>query len=138
MGDYDKFKIKIYNNWDLYLHEQQYPYIGRYYAWAQRDDAAKVTDMTARERDELFDVVIPAWNNAVAKLFKHDWPNVACLGNTAPHLHWHLIPRYNSPRIINGIEFTDPNPTGNYAPYPKKTLPLELILEIKKDMKLNL
>lgn len=135
MTNYDQFKIKTYNLWDLHLHEAQYPYIGRCYAWARREKAANVTDMTIAEREELFDFVIPAWDDAVKRLFKHDWPNLASLGNTSPHLHWHLIPRYHTPRNFQGIEFIDTNPTGNYAPYEKRTIKLETLLKIRDDIK---
>lgn len=138
MLDYSHLKIKTYNLWDLFLHEQQYPYIGRCYAWAKRYDAKQIINMNKSERDELFDAVIPAWDKAVAKLFTHDWPNIACLGNTAPHLHFHLIPRYHSARNIDGFEFVDPNPSGNYSPYIKKALPLEFLLKIKEDIKANI
>ncbi len=136
--DYSHLKIKSYDLWDLFLHEKQFPYIGRCYAWAIRDGAVKVTDMNAPERGELFSKIIPAWNNAVAELFKHDWPNVAILGNEAPHLHAHLIPRYRSPRNFYGIEFIDPNPKGNYSPYPKKKIDLEILLQIKEEMQAQL
>ena len=136
--DYEQCKIKKYDHWQLYLHQHQYPYIGRCYAWALRDDAQKIVDMSKGEWEELFGVIIPAWDTAVKELFQHDWPNVACLGNTSPHLHWHLIPRYHSPREFHDMPFIDPNPTGNYAPYPKKELPLELILTIKEEIKKRL
>src|SRR3989338_6001240 len=128
---FEQFKIKTYDLWDLFLHEQQFPYLGRCYAWARREDAQKVTDMSPRETSELFEKVIPAWNTAIEKLFQHDWPNVSCLGNTSPHLHWHLIRRYHSPRVFRNISFVDPNPTGNYAPYPKQELDVEILQEIK-------
>jgi len=132
--DFDKLKLKVYDNWDLFLHVNQYPYIGRAYAWAKRDNATVISDMNNLERDELFDKIIPEWEKAVKKLFKHDTTNIACLGNTARHLHWHFIPRYNSPRTFRGVEFNDPNPNGNYAPYPKKDLDLSLIFDIKENI----
>ena len=95
--DYEKLKVKEYNLWDLFLHEQQHPYIGRCYVWARRGEAKKVTDMTLAEGAELFQTIIPSWDNAIKNLFNHDWPNVAIFGNEAPlHLHAHLIPRYNT------------------------------------------
>lgn len=132
--DYEQLKIKEYDFWDLYLHIYQFPYIGRCYAWAKRDNAQKATDMNSFERDELFETITPAWGAAVYKLFKHDWPNIAIFSNTAKHLHAHLIPRYNSPREFYGIEFTDPNPKGNYAPYPKKEIPNDILIKIKEDI----
>lgn len=87
--------------------------------------------MNKNERDELFEVVIPKWDEAISKLFNHDWHNIASLGNKSPHLHWHLIPRYNNPKEFYGIKFIDPDPRGNYAPYPKKEISEEILQEIK-------
>ncbi|MEI6058913.1 MAG: hypothetical protein WCP89_04035, partial [archaeon] len=112
----------------------QFPYLGRSYAWAKRENATDVSEMSSSERDELFDRVLPEWERAVKGMFKHDLTNVACLCNTARHLHWHFIPRYISLRTRGGIEFMDQNPDGNYAPYPKRDLPLELIFEIRDEM----
>jgi diadenosine tetraphosphate (Ap4A) HIT family hydrolase len=132
MSDYEQLKIKIYSNWDLFLHENQYPYIGRCYAWAKRDNANLVTEMTVEERDEIFDYIIPAWHNSISEIFGKNRPNIAILGNEAPHLHAHLIPRYQFKMpYCYGMKFEDPNPKGNYSPYEKKKLPLEILLEIK-------
>ena len=136
--EYDDYRIRSYYFWDLFLHKEQYPYIGRAYAWALRDDAQLTTDMEAHERKELFEKVLPDWNAAVKKTFQHDWTNVASLGNTTAHLHWHFIPRYRSLKDAYGMCFEDPNPNGNYAPYPKKDIPLETLMQIKKDIIGNL
>lgn len=133
--DYEQFKIKRFDNWDLYLHVQQFPYLGRAYAWARRDGVNEVSQMNSDERDELFDVVIPSWENSM-KLFHDKFrTNLAIFGNTSPHLHAHLIPRFETPRQYRGIDFIDSNPTGNYAPYPKKELPLEMLLSIKEQIR---
>ena len=136
--DYSQFSIKVYQHWELFLHEHQSPYIGRCYAWARREDAERTSDMTWEERDELFAHVIPEFEWAVLKLFQHDWLNVASFGNTTPHLHWHLIPRYREVKEVYGIQFIDPNPKGNYAPYPKRELPLQVLLDIKDKIKSKL
>lgn len=40
-----------------------------------------------------------AAERAVYRAFKPDHMNVATLGSLVPHLHWHIIPRYeNDPR----------------------------------------
>lgn len=133
--DYSQFKIKEYDFWDLFLHVNQFPYIGRCYAWARREDADKITNIKSGELVELFGDVIPSWNQAVQQLFQHDRPNLAILGNEAPHLHAHLIPRYNTPRTFYNITFIDPNPTGNYAPYPKQKIELDILLQIRDAVK---
>ncbi len=135
MPDYDQFKIKEYDFWDLFLHQNQYPYLGRCYAWAKREDADQITVIKSGELVELFGDIIPAWNRAVCQSFQHDWPNLVILGNETPHLHAHLIPRYNTPREFQGITFIDPNPTGNYAPYPKQKLELDILLHIRDSIK---
>ncbi|MEK6899971.1 MAG: hypothetical protein AABX05_02495 [Nanoarchaeota archaeon] len=136
--DYDQFKIKEYENWDLFLHINQFPYLGRCYAWAKRQEAASLSDMNAGEVIELFGKIIPDWDKAIMELFQHDKPNLAIYGNEAAHLHAHLIPRYNTPRIYHGITFTDLNPKGNYAPYPKQKIELETLLKIKEEIKKKL
>lgn len=138
MGEFDQFKIRSYTHWDLFLDKKQYPYLGRCYAWAKRGQADLVTDMSVQELHELFLNIIPCWDDAVKTLFKRDRPNIAILGNEEPHLHAHLIPRYNTPRTYDGIEFVDPNPTGNYAPYPKKDIRLDILLAIKEEIRAKL
>jgi|SRR3989338_8083188 len=130
--DYEQLRIKTYSLWDLFLHEHQFPYIGRCYASAKREDARSVRDMRKDERDELFDIVVPEWDTAIKVLFAHTKANFASLGNTGNHLHWHLIPRYRESKLLFGIEFIDPDPLGNYSSYPKRNIPLETLLHIKE------
>jgi hypothetical protein len=132
--DYEQFKIKTYNFWDLYLHRNQFPYIGRCYASARRSNADLVVDMNIEESKELFSIVIPSWYDAVCSLFGKSRPNIAILGNEWPHLHAHFIPRFLDTKHFYGIDFTDPNPKGNYSPYPKKEISLEVLLKIRKDI----
>ncbi|PIN91240.1 hypothetical protein COU57_01410 [Candidatus Pacearchaeota archaeon CG10_big_fil_rev_8_21_14_0_10_32_14] len=88
-----------------------------------------------RERDELFDDVIVQWELAINSLYKNKKVNVAFLANTSEHLHAHLIPRFGQDEFEKyEIVFKDPNPTGNYAPYPKKEIPLDILLTIKSDI----
>ena len=136
--DYDQFRIKRFDCWDLYLHVNQYPYVGRCYAWAIRPEADKISDMNVVERDELFSLIIPSWEKAVQQLYSPDRTNLAILGNETPHLHAHIIPRYSTPRNYYEIEFVDPNPKGNYVPYEKKKIDLNLLLLIKEGIKLKI
>lgn len=135
---FEDFKIRTFDLWDLYLHENQYPYLGRVYAWSRRLEAVGIRDMRSEERNELFDKVLPAWQKAMKIFTNPDGDNVLCLGNTERHLHWHFIPRYNEPRQFGGIEFVDPNPNGNYAPYSKKPLSKETLMSIKREIANNM
>ena len=132
--DYEQFKIKEYELWDLFLYKNQYPYIGRCYASAKNQDADLITSMTPSECCELLYTIIPEWHRSVIELYKCDRPNIAISGNTWNHLHCHLIPRYNSKRSFEGIDFIDPNPKGNYSPYPKKEISLDILHKIKQDI----
>ena len=74
---YEKFLIKRYRHWGLYLHAAQFPYVGRCYASANRQNADVVTDMSADEREELFELVVPEWKNGVHRAFPMDRENLA-------------------------------------------------------------
>jgi len=132
---FEPYRIKTYDNWDLFLYTHQHPLIGRCYAWAKRPEADEITDMTDAERQELFSKVLPEWNSAIKELFNHDRPNAACLGNNSPHLHWHMIPRYNTPREFYGIKFEDTAPNRNYVHVKKSRLRNDLDLQIVKDIR---
>lgn len=54
-----------------------------------------VLDLTEREREDFFDVVIKI-AKAVKKAMKPDKLNYALFGNWVPHLHWHIYPRYKA------------------------------------------
>lgn len=135
--DYRQLKIKEFEFWNLQLHTNQFPYIGRSYAWCKRD-AKTVIDMNEQENAELFSKIIPQWWNAVRNLYHPELPNVSCYGNEAKHLHWHMIPRFTGKKIFYGVEFEDINKGKNYAPYPKKEISLEILTKIKNDIALNL
>jgi len=135
--DYEIFKIKSYELWDLYLHKEQFPYIGRCYASA-KSGAKNVVEMNTDEARELFGVIVPSWFKALRALYQPDWPNVAILGNDWQHLHAHLIPRYWNPKLVHGVNFTDPQPTKNYAPYPKMDLSTEVLMKIRDNIGENL
>ncbi len=54
--DFSKYQIRQYDLWDLFLHKNQFPYIGHCYAWARREDAEKITDISREELTELFKI----------------------------------------------------------------------------------
>jgi diadenosine tetraphosphate (Ap4A) HIT family hydrolase len=57
----------------------------------------EMTDLTAEERSRLMNVV---WKTeqAVRDIMRPDKINLASLGNVVPHLHWHVIPRFENDR----------------------------------------
>lgn len=136
--DYEHFKVKVYNSWDLFLHKHQFPYIGRCYAYAKRQDAKTIRNMSKVERDELYDTILPEWETAVNVLFSPFRTNTTSLGNTHNHLAMHLIPRYKKPVELFGISFVDPDYLRNFSPYPKMNIPLETLMYIKDAIKSKL
>jgi len=55
----------------------------------------EMTDLPADERQELMAVVF-AVESVVRRLFSPDKINLASLGNMTPHVHWHIIPRWQT------------------------------------------
>ena len=52
-----------------------------------------MTELSFVERELLMTIVF-AVEGAVREVMKPDKVNLASLGNQAPHLHWHVIPRF--------------------------------------------
>ncbi len=62
----------------------------------------EMTDLAPADRASLMHVVF-AIEQAIREVLRPDKINLASLGNKTPHLHWHVIPRFNHDR-------TFPNP----------------------------
>jgi diadenosine tetraphosphate (Ap4A) HIT family hydrolase len=54
---------------------------------------AEMTDLSTAERTQLMNIVW-AVESAVRTALNPHKINLACLGNMVPHLHWHIIPRW--------------------------------------------
>ena len=52
-----------------------------------------MTDLSFVERELLMTIVF-AVEGSVREVLNPDKVNLASLGNQAPHLHWHVIPRF--------------------------------------------
>ncbi|MDD5389447.1 MAG: HIT family protein [Gallionellaceae bacterium] len=59
----------------------------------------EMTDLPPLERQRLMDVVF-AVEAAVREVAKPDKINLASLGNLVPHVHWHVIPRWEADRCF--------------------------------------
>lgn len=57
----------------------------------------EMTDLDAASRVELMRVVLGV-ESVVRNLFRPHKINLASFGNRAPHLHWHVIPRWEDDR----------------------------------------
>jgi len=57
----------------------------------------EMTDLPHQDRMQLMRIVF-AVESAVRRLYQPDKINLASLGNMTPHVHWHLIPRWQDDR----------------------------------------
>jgi len=57
----------------------------------------EMTDLPLAERARLMKVVFSV-ELAVREIFNPDKINLASLGNKTPHLHWHVVPRFEVDR----------------------------------------
>jgi diadenosine tetraphosphate (Ap4A) HIT family hydrolase len=60
-----------------------------------KEHARELHELPPAVRTALFQEVMVA-AQAMAKAFRPWKMNYACYGNTDPHVHWHLFPRYES------------------------------------------
>lgn len=114
--DYEQLKIKSYQHWDVYLHENQC-YLGRVFVLLKSDEG--VEDFLAIEgevREEFFQIGEEV-KAALKALFQPDKMNYAALSNTSPKIHVHMVPRYGQQREFFGVVFQDARWGKNYAPY---------------------
>jgi diadenosine tetraphosphate (Ap4A) HIT family hydrolase len=56
---------------------------------------SEMTDLCAAERQQIM-AVVWAVEQALRTVFAPHKINVASLGNITPHLHWHVIPRWQT------------------------------------------
>jgi diadenosine tetraphosphate (Ap4A) HIT family hydrolase len=129
-GEYEKFRIKNYEHFAVFLHPNQY-YLGRTYLHIHRDNILDMHDMLPAEEKECFRLGREV-KHAVKAAFSPPKFDYASFGNEYKHLHCHIIPRYNFPRTFDGITFVDEQWGGNYAFYNRNfKVPLETLLKIK-------
>jgi len=61
----------------------------------------EMTDLSRGEREHLMSLVF-AVEEAVRHVMQPDKINIAALGNMVPHIHWHIIPRYQDDAFFPG------------------------------------
>ncbi|MCU1426745.1 MAG: diadenosine tetraphosphate hydrolase [Actinomycetia bacterium] len=81
------------------LHEVQY--FRGYTVFAAKTCVAELHELERGERD-LYLAEMSEVAHALSRAFRPRKLNYELLGNSVPHLHWHLVPRYD----------TDPHPRG--------------------------
>jgi len=120
-GKYKKSYLKEYKHWILSVSSHQHT-LGCYIIIAKRN-IEKVSEANGKELEELVKVMSDIEKALLtAKEFKPDRFNYLQLGNGWHHLHFHGIPRYETPRFFDGKEWIDKEwgkpPIWNYEKIP--------------------
>lgn len=108
--------IKEFNNWYASLNPNQY-YLGRHSIVLNRN-LEDFTEINKEEQDELFDIMRVS-KKVLTDLFDVNMFNYYIAGNIVPHLHMHIIPRYNHEVEFEGFTFKDKLWGKNHSFYPR-------------------
>ncbi|OYY95028.1 MAG: HIT family protein [Hydrogenophilales bacterium 28-61-23] len=79
----------------------------------------EMTDLPPEQRQRLMAVVF-AVETALREIAKPDKINLASLGNVVPHMHWHVIPRWE-----NDVNFPDAIWAASRRANPTRALPAD-------------
>jgi len=129
--EFVRYLIKRYRYWELFLHHQQYPYVGRCYAWwkdRHQGEGERLPPwrLPSRAFDELNYTIAQHVALAHGKLgyrpsiYGDEYRLNICLHANEPvhnyHLHYHFIPRTLRPIQIPvlGVRCIDPQNDKNY------------------------
>ena len=93
------------------LRLQKNQYVRGYTTFISKRHVCEIYELTPAERVEFFGDLSRA-TQAIAQAFGALKINLTLLGNTVPHLHAHIIPRY----------YGDPKPDGTIDPWKKTRL----------------
>lgn len=89
---------------------------------------AEMTDLDTHERDHLMRVVY-AVEKEIRRVLNPDKINLASLGNQTPHLHWHIIPRWQKDSHFPASIWAAPQRPGNTPASEQKIAELREALE---------
>jgi diadenosine tetraphosphate (Ap4A) HIT family hydrolase len=62
---------------------------------------SEMTNLAIADRSTLMQTVMKV-EQAIIEVMRPDKVNLAALGNMVPHLHWHVIPRYQQDKTFPG------------------------------------
>ena len=127
--------------WEIFLAPSQ-RYLGTCVISLKRE-IGELKDLTTEEWID-FGNLVESMELANRKIFNADLFNWSCLKNSVfrkdnpkPHIHWHFIPRYESPIVFEGVEFDDPD-FGYFARAIHKKIPEKMREKLLKLIKDNL
>ncbi len=68
---------------------------------------SEMTNLAITDRSTLMQTVMKV-EQAIIEVMRPDKVNLAALGNMVPHLHWHVIPRYQQDKTFPGSMWSVP------------------------------
>jgi diadenosine tetraphosphate (Ap4A) HIT family hydrolase len=96
--------LASFRHWSISVANEQ-NYLGKCIVALRRHEEDFLA-LRADEREEMWQAA-SAVRDALTRCFAPDRFNYQVLGNSVPHVHMHLTPRYTSPREFAGMTFTD-------------------------------
>ncbi len=139
---YTKWIVKEYTYWALLIADDDQRYLGRAYAWLVREGGMqRFSEITDEELSELR-VLMREYEAALERLWQPDFMNYCWLANLIAqhggHGHMHFIPRYQSSRTFEGVEFVDDRWGKNFTPGTPMELSPEMYEKIRDALKREL
>ena len=93
------------------LHDADYPAYCRVELIAH---IKEMTDLIPENRARMINVVF-AVETAIREIIHPDKINLASLGNKTPHLHWHVIPRFENDKHFPNSHWGEAMREGNIS-----------------------
>ncbi|HSI24805.1 MAG TPA: HIT family protein [Methylotenera sp.] len=81
----------------------------------------EMTDLAPPERARMMKTVF-AVELAIREIFNPDKINLASLGNKTPHLHWHVIPRFEDDKHFPNSHWGEVMRDGSFAPLNEESI----------------
>lgn len=75
----------------------------------------EMTDLPPQDRSRTMKVVF-AVETAIREVIKPDKINLASLGNKTPHMHWHVIPRFENDKHFPNSHWGEAQRVNLYVP----------------------
>lgn len=127
--------IKEYNFWNVLI-RKNHTKLGACVVVTKRH-IERFSDTTEEEIIE-FGKIVKDLENALKKSFNYDKINWLMLMMKDPHVHFHVMPRYNEPRNFAGIEWKDEGGTNPLIQKLEQPIPQEILNQIRDEIKKHL
>ncbi len=115
----EKLSTLVYEFKNSILVVGEHQYFKGYSVLISKHHAREIHDLAPQIQTEMFSELISA-TTAIFKAFKPWKMNHASYGNQSPHVHWHIIPRYESDPDKLKQPWHNSNLFGNFLLTPQR------------------